>query len=246
MLVKMAQEQSARPVGPLQRGSPQINNEQKVRLNKLVMATTTNSSFRIWTGFTRGSDNDVNNLSLDTEDGLLNNPAFIKIPVAVTELATQRLALVAAMTEARKGGADRTRLKNTAKQTLVDSLMKNALYCMGEARHDLDALLSSGYEVVSKNRASGPLDTPSILALFNNVSGQLTVRGQGVLNGRMYKARTSTDGGKTWTEWGPFNGVRRMLLQPTVPGTTYMVEICALGGSTGQSPWSNPVSIMST
>jgi hypothetical protein len=37
-----------------------------------------------------------------------------------------------------------------------------------------------------------------------------------------------------------------MLLQPTLPGTTYMIEFCALGGSTGQSPWSNPVSIMAT
>ena len=76
--------------------------------------------------------------------------------MAVTDLATQRLALVAAMTEARKGGSDRTRAKNAAKQTLVDSLMKNALYCMGEARHNLGDLLSSGYEVVSKNRSSSP------------------------------------------------------------------------------------------
>jgi hypothetical protein len=31
-----------------------------------------------------------------------------------------------------------------------------------------------------------------------------------------------------------------------VPGTVYLVEFCALGGSTKQGPWSNPVSIMST
>lgn len=100
--------------------------------------------------------------------------------------------------------------------------------------------------MVSKNRSSGPLDTPGILDVLNNVSGQLLVRGQGVLNGRMYKARTSTDGGKTWTEWGPFNGARRILLQPVIPGTTYMIEVCAMGGSTGQSQWSDPVSRMAT
>ncbi len=203
-------------------------------------------SFRIWTGFSRGSDDDANNLTLDVEDGLANNPAFPKPPVLLTDLETQRLALVAGMTEARKGGVDRTRVKNTAKQVLIDSHMKTALYCMGEARHDLNALLSSGYEVVSKNRSSGPLDTPGILDVLNNVSGQLLVRGQGVLNGRMYKARTSTDGGKTWTEWGPFNGARRILLQPVIPGTTYMIEVCAMGGSTGQSQWSDPVSRMAT
>jgi hypothetical protein len=113
-------------------------------------------------------------------------------------------------------------------------------------RIGLNLLLSSGFEVNSTNRTSGPLDTPSINDILNNVSGQLTVRGQAVLNGRMYKVRSSTDGGKTWTEWPQFNGARLMVLKPTLPGTVYMVEFCALGGSTLQSPWSNPVSIMAT
>jgi hypothetical protein len=37
-----------------------------------------------------------------------------------------------------------------------------------------------------------------------------------------------------------------MVLAPTIPGTVYLVAICALGGSTSQSAWSNPVAIMST
>ncbi len=203
-------------------------------------------NFRIATGFGKDPDNDVVSLSLDVEDGLADNPAFPDLPVKLTDVATQRLTFVSSMTEARKLGTDRTRLKRAAKQALVDLLLKLAFYCQGEAIHNLDALLSTGFEIVSINRTSGPLDTPSILALLNNVSGQLTVRGQGVLNGRMYKVRTSTDGGKTWTEWPLFNGARLMVLKPTVPGTVYMVEVCAQGGSTGQSPWSNPVSIMAT
>jgi hypothetical protein len=211
------------------------------------MANTPIRNFRInTTGITKSTDNDLNTLTLDVEDGLTNNPAFLNLPVTMADLEKQRLVVVAATTEARKGGTDRTRLKKAAKQALIDMLMKLALYCQGEARHDLDTLLSSGFEVVSTNRSSGPLDTPAITALLNDVSGQLTARGQGVLNGRMYKARTSTDGGKTWTEWGQVGSVRRILLQPTIPGTTYMVEICAMGGSTNQSGWSNPVSIMST
>ncbi len=68
------------------------------------------------------------------------------------------------------------------------------------------------------------------------------MRGNSVLNGRMYKVRTSTDGGKTSTGWPQFNGARLMVLQPVIPGTTYMAEVCALGGTTLQTPWSNPVS----
>ena len=193
------------------------------------MKNTQTQNFRIATGFGKDPDNDVVSLSLDVEDGLADNPAFPDLPVKLADVATQRLAFVASMTEARKRGTDRTRLKIAAKQALVDLLLKLAFYCQGEAIHNLDALLSTGFEVVSNNRTSGPLDTPAILALFNNVSGQLTVRGQGVLNGRMYKARTSTDGGKTWTEWPQFNGARLMVLSPTIPGTVYMVEVCAHG-----------------
>ena len=210
------------------------------------MAINPDKNFRIATGIGKYSDNDVVSLSLDVEDGLLNNPAFLNLPVKLTDVATQRLAFVGSMTEARKLGTDRTRAKKLAKQRLVDLLLKLAFYCQGEAIHDLDALLSTGFEVVSTNRTSGPLDTPAIIAVLNDVSGQLTVRGQAVLNGRMYKVRTSTDGGKTWLEWPQFTGARLMLLTPTVPGTIYVVQFCALGGSTTQSAWSNPVSIMAT
>ena len=176
----------------------------------------------------------------------LNNPAFLNLSVKLTDWATQRLAFVASMTEARKGGTDRTRLKLAAKQALVDRLKKLAHYCQGEALHNLDAHVSTGFEVVNTHRTSSPLDTPAILALLKNVSGQITVRGRSVVNGRMYKVRTSTDGGKTWTEWSQFTGARLMVLAPTTLGTIYMVFFCAMGGSTGQSSWSNPVSIMST
>jgi hypothetical protein len=187
------------------------------------MANTPNKSYRIYMGFSRDPDDDVNHLTLDVEDALPNHPVFINLPVSLADLEQQRLALQAAITEARKGGTDRTRAKKTAKQTVTDSLVKIALYCQGLARHDLDILLSSGFEVVSTNHTPGPLDTPAIMDILNNVSGQLTVRGIGVLN-----------------------GARLMVLQPTTPGTLYTIQFCALGGSTSQSQWSHPVTLMAT
>jgi hypothetical protein len=220
----------------------------KTRQTKIIMAKikATNKSYRLDTSFTRGNGNVVCNLSFDVEDALANNPAFPTPPVSLAVMASNRLALTAAMVESRKGGQDRTLLKNAALQVAVDGLMKNAHYCMGEARHDLTALLSSGYDVVSTNRTPMPLEQPVILSIANDVSAQLTLRGQGVVNGRMYQVRTSTDGGKTWTLWPMSTGARLMVLAPTLPGVVYMVEFCALGGSTKQGPWSNPVSIMST
>jgi hypothetical protein len=102
-----------------------------------VITTQRIESFRINNGFTKGRDNDVCNLSLDTEDALLNNPFFPSLPVSLADLVTYRVAFSAAMVEARKGGTDRTRLKKTAKLVLVDALMKIAFYCQGVARHEL-------------------------------------------------------------------------------------------------------------
>ncbi len=45
---------------------------------------------------------------------------------------------------------------------------------------------------------------------------------------------------------GSYTSARRMTLSPTTPGKLYSIQIAALGGSTGQSAWSNPVSIMAT
>lgn len=209
-------------------------------------AKTVVKSYRIYTGFTKGTDDDANHLALDAGDALINHPVFNLLPVSLAVLSQQQVAFAASMTESRKGGADRTRAKNAAKLVLTDSLVKIALYCQGVARHDLDTLLSSGFEVNSTNRTSGPLDTPAIKDILNNVSGQLTVRGNSVLNGRVYLVRASTDGGKTWTDMGKFNGARLMLLQPVTPGTNYTVQFCALDGSTGQSAWSDPVTRMAT
>jgi hypothetical protein len=211
------------------------------------MANTPVRNFRIYTGFTKAPDNDVCNLTLDVSDALTAHPVFITPPFPSTQLKTLETAFSADMTAARKRGTDRTLAKNISRQALVDALVQDALYCQGLARHDLNTLLTSGFEVVSNNRTPGPLDTPQITSIVNSVSGQLLVRGSTVLNGRMYQLQFSLDNGATWTNAGiNYTSARRMLLMPTTPGKTYLIQICALGGSTGQSAWSNPMGIMST
>jgi hypothetical protein len=209
------------------------------------MSTTKN--YRIYVGFAHGKDGDVNDTALDTLDALAGNAAFPNLPVPLAQVTTYQQAFASARTEARKGGSDRTRAKQLAKQTLANALVTNALYCQSMARQNLDTLLSSGYDVVSTNRTSAPLDTPSIIDLLNDISGQLTVRGQGVLNGRVYKVQFSKDNGVTWSDYAnTFNGARRMTLTGLTSATSYQIRFAALGGSTGQSQWSNPVSKMVT
>ena len=211
---------------------------------------TTNTpvrNFRIYTGFTKAPDNDVCNLTLDVSTALTGHPIFTTPPVTAAQLAALEGTFSTDMTAARKLGTDRTLAKNISRQALLDALVQDALYCQGAARHDLNTLLTSGYEVVSNNRTPGPLDTPQIAGIDNSVSGQLTVRGGAVLNGRMYQLQFSLDNGVTWTNANVnYTSASRMLLTPTTAAKTYLIQICALGGSTGQSAWSNPVSIMAT
>jgi hypothetical protein len=205
------------------------------------MTNTPVRNFRIYTGFTKSPDNDVCNVALDVSGALDGHPVFTTPPFTPVQLTALEGTFAADMTAARKLGTDRTLAKKISRQSLLD-----ALYCQGLARHDLNTLLTSGYEVVSTNRTPGPLDTPQINSIDNSVSGQLTVSGTAVLNGRMYELQYSLDNGATWVNGGNFTSARRMTLTPTTPGKSYMMEICALGGSTGRSAWSNPVSAMAT
>ena len=206
-----------------------------------VTTNTPVRNFRIYTGFTKAPDNDVCNLALDVSAALDGHPVFTTPPVTSAQLTALEGTFSTDMTAARKLGTDRT-LAKTSRAALLDALVQDALYCQGLARHDLNTLLTSGYEVVSNNRTPGPLDTPQIDSIDNSVSGQLTVRGGAVMNGRMYQLQFSLDNGATWTNTGAnYTSARRMLLTPTTAGKMYLIQICALGGSTGQSAWSNPV-----
>ena len=229
-------------------GSRPLRRFQKITTNKSRNKdmTTPVRNFRVYTGFSKSTDDDLSNTTLDVSDALTSHAVFTTLPVSLTELGQELTAFNTLRVDARKGGTDRTRKKNAARQALIDSLIKIALYCQGVARHDLNTLLSSGFEVVSTNRTSVPLDQPAIIDVLNNVSGQLTLRGQSVLNARQYAVRGSTDGGTTWTDLGTFNGARLMVLSPVTPGTTYTLQFCAKGGSTSQSAWSDPVSRMAT
>ena len=48
-----------------------------------------------------------------------------------------------------------------------------------------------------------------------------------------------------WQSGGLFTNSRSMPLNGLTPGTNYTVQVRAIGGSTGYSDWSDPVSHMS-
>jgi hypothetical protein len=86
------------------------------------------------------------------------------------------------------------------------------------------------------------------VAVDNGHSTQLLVNVNKVANARTYELQTAAigDGGAPgpWQRGGLFTKSRAMLLNGLTPGTTYAVQVRAIGGSTGYSDWSDPVSHM--
>jgi hypothetical protein len=126
---------------------------------------------------------------------------------------------------------------------LVTLLRKEANYVQLTGANDLPALLSSGFLVNSTSRTKSPLDTPNIIQIDNGMTTQLIVRAQGVDNARAYEVQVKNGTG-AWVPAGTFTQARRMVLAGLIPGNVYSVQVRAVGGSTGYSDWSDPVSHM--
>jgi hypothetical protein len=107
-------------------------------------------------------------------------------------------------------------------------------------------LLSSGYLLSSLNRTSAPLATPSIVKITNGTSGQLTLRGTTDRNAKAQEVRKGTTPGVWDAVTTLFTGARAMVMTGLTPGTSYTFSFRSIGGSTGHSGWSDPVSHMAT
>jgi hypothetical protein len=63
---------------------------------------------------------------------------------------------------------------------------------------------------------------------------------------KSYESRLSSDNGTTWVSGGISTQARSIIFSGLVPGTAYLVEVRAIGGSTGQSDWSMSAPIRAT
>jgi len=178
---------------------------------------------------------------------LTNNPAFTKLPVSLADLQALLSALQDANNNVALGGSPNLiALRDEAQQALLVALRKNAAYVQSESLDSLSKMLSSGYQSVPLPGPSGPLDAPTILKAVNNGTTQVLLRLSAVANANSYEIQYTADGGKTWVSGGISSQARRIIVAKLIPGTVYTIQARALGGSTGQSIWSTPVSIMAT
>jgi len=174
---------------------------------------------------------------------MTDNPSFTTPAVALPDISTALVVFRDALDGMTQGGPMATAVKNAARAVLLDLLRQEANYVEGLAMSDMAMLLSSGFFAASKNRAQEPLAKPIIKGITNKASTQLAVRVGAVRNAVAFEVRISVGAGAPQPA-GTFTKASRIIVTGLTPGTMYTVQARAVGGSTGYSDWSDPVSHM--
>jgi hypothetical protein len=136
--------------------------------------------------------NDVANLADDVSDGITGNPAFPSPPVSAPDLTTLNTTLRTAITASDAGGQQQTAAKKQALAAVTSALRKDASYVEIQSDNDEVTLLSSGFDIISTNRAQAPLDQPVIVAIVNLATTQILIRMLSILNAKSYQVQIAT------------------------------------------------------
>ena len=180
--------------------------------------------------------------------GLTNNPAFPAPTVDLKALQAADDDLKAALVAQAHGGAAATAEKNNKQEALIALLRKLKHYVEDNCGNDVAVLLSSGFQAASTTRIRAPLANPSILSIDFGNTTELVLKVTPIARAKCYEVRMAVLGAGNvpgpWQAAGMFTGSRSMTIAGLVPGTSYVFQVRAIGGSTGYTDWSNPVSRM--
>lgn len=179
--------------------------------------------------------------------GLTANPAFPSPPVELKTVQGAVDELNAALAAQAHGGTAATAEKNNKQEALIVLLRKLKHYVEDNCGNNPAILLSSGFQAAVATRIRAPLGNPSVLSVDRGNSGELVLKVTPIARAKCYEVRSAIVGAGNvpgpWQTAGLFTS-SRIRIADLVPGTTYSFQVRAVGGSTGYSDWSNPVSRM--
>ncbi len=180
--------------------------------------------------------------------GLTNNTAFPAPTVDLKAVQASADDLNAALAAQAHGGTAATAEKNNKQEALIVLLRKLKHYVEDNCGNDLAVMLSSGFQAAATSRDRSPLANPSILSVDFGNSTELVLKVTTIARAKCYEVRSAAVGAGnvpgSWQTAGLFTNSRSMTMAGLVPGMTYVFQVRAIGGSSGYSDWSNPVSRM--
>jgi hypothetical protein len=181
-------------------------------------------------------------------NGMTGNSAFPSPPVDLMTVQAAVEDLSAAIAAQPYGGPSATAEKKNRQEALIGLLRCLRRYVEDNCGNDLSVLLSSGFQAASPTRVRLPLANPLILNVGFGNSTELVLKVTPIAHAKCYEVRSAAiDAGNTpgpWQAAGLYTNSRSMTISGLTPGTTYMLQVRAVGGSTRYSDWSNSVSHM--
>lgn len=200
---------------------------------------------RVSLGFAQWPDADLSDFYSTVATSLTGNASFPNLPVSLTALKGLGNTFITKLAACANGGKIAFAEKNAAREALLEALRTIASYVQTVAGTDLPMLLTSGFTAVAISTAQTPLPKPVVDNIDNFQSTKLMMRLKAIPNYRAIEARrkqANTD----WQAAGIFTKAARIVQEDLTPGQVYEFQFRAVGGSTGYSDWSDPVSHMAT
>ena len=207
---------------------------------------------RVLLGFADASDHVLEETAGHVLAGVYGaaTATFPNPPVTKAALQAALTGFTNAIAAQKEGGPAATAAKEVARDTLIGLLrqvagsVQTVVQAIADPVAALAALLSSGFDAVSTSRAQHPLDTPQTKDIKNVGTGRLQLVSGAVRNCRLFEEQMKSGTGD-YVSAGLYQNSREIIVTGLTPGTTYTFQLRAMGGSTGASDWSNPVSHMS-
>ena len=147
------------------------------------------------------------------------------------------------------GGTTMITVKNAKRKVLDNDLRKLAHFVQLNCNEDQQIVAKTGFQSrLAPVRSNAQLDKASIVSIDTLHTRQLSVTAGKVLRAKLYEVGVAVVGANTTV--GPFQSAgfftksRAMAVTGLTPGTTYAVQVRALGGTTGSGDWSDPVAHM--
>ena len=181
--------------------------------------------------------------ALKVHDAMAGNSLFPDPPFDLAELKSSAQALEQADIAAQDRGSALIDRRKRLEQGVIGQLRELAAYVQFIAQGNPQIIYAAGFETASQNTSQTPLPRPQLYSIYNPASTQLGLKVKPLRNARVYEVQVHTGDGQ-WRPQQTFQNTRRMWVTGLVPGTMYWVRVRAIGGSTGQSDWSDTVSHM--
>jgi len=173
-----------------------------------------------------------------TENGSQFPNLIVPLPgllAAITDFTVKRHAAI-------KGSVAQTEARKAARAALLNLLNTLALQVEGVALGRAEVIRAAGFEPKEFGHTPPtPLAKPTDLRAVASTQVQLRVKAQ--RNVRLIKAQYRVAGGD-WQDGGYFPNTKVVVVPDLVPGTRYDFRVQFIGGSTGASEWSDPLTHM--